>query len=65
MATDPTADDAKALVVVGWTLLGVSCAIISLRLYARLSRVRRVAVDDYLMLASWVSDLFDNEAPTS
>lgn len=54
METSATADNAIVLVSVGWTLFGVSGAVIALRMYTRLSRVHRVAIDDYLMLASWV-----------
>ncbi|KAK6381836.1 hypothetical protein LTR65_010980 [Meristemomyces frigidus] len=52
------ADNAKPLLGLGWTLLLGSGAVVGLRMYARLTRVRRVAVDDYLMLASWSSEVF-------
>lgn len=44
-----------SMVIVGWTLVVVTTAVVGLRLYARASHVRRIALDDYLMVTSLVS----------
>lgn len=51
---EATANDGKALLISGWTLFAVSTIVLGLRLYTRLSRVHKIALDDYLMYTSWV-----------
>jgi len=54
MATDATADNAIALMILGWILFAISSIVVGLRVYTRLTRVHRVAIDDYLILIAWV-----------
>lgn len=58
MVTDPrAADNGLTVVVLAWTLLIVSILVVSLRIYTRITRIRKVRADDYLMICSVVSIL--------
>lgn len=58
MEADPRDDDnGLTVVVLAWTLLIVSILVVSLRVYTRITRVRNVRADDYLMICSVVSSL--------
>lgn len=58
MAADPRADDnGLTVVILAWALLIVSILVVSLRIYTRITRVRKVRADDYLMICSVVSSL--------
>lgn len=43
------------LIILASTLMGVSGCIVGLRFWARIKLVRRVKIDDYLMLMALVS----------
>jgi hypothetical protein len=45
------------VVILAWTLLTVSILVVTLRIYTRITRIRKVGVDDYLMVCSVVSCL--------
>ena len=56
MATDSqVADNGLTVVVLAWTLLLVSILVVALRIYTRITRIRKVGADDYLMICSVVS----------
>jgi hypothetical protein len=56
MATDSqVADNGLTVVILAWTLLVVSFLVVALRIYTRITRIRKVGADDYLMICSVVS----------
>lgn len=55
--TASEADKGLSVVVVGWTLTAISALVVSLRLYTRITRVRKVGADDYLMLCSLACEI--------
>jgi hypothetical protein len=58
MEANPRGDDnGLTVVILAWTLLIVSILVVSLRVYTRITRVRKVRADDYLMICSVVSGL--------
>ena len=58
MVSDPrAADNGLTVVILTWTLLIVSILVVSLRIYTRITRIRKVGADDYLMICSVVSTL--------
>jgi hypothetical protein len=42
-----------------WPLTGLATLFLGVRLYCRLSKSRRLQLDDYVLLASWVSPAND------
>lgn len=54
-ASTTEANNGLSMIVVGWTLVFVTTIVVSLRLYARATLVRRIALDDFLMVTSVVS----------
>ena len=51
----PASDNGLTVVVLAWTLLTVSILVVTLRIYTRITRIRKVGADDYLMIYSVVS----------
>jgi hypothetical protein len=49
-------DYAPRLNVTIWTLTGVAALFLGLRLYCKVRRERPIRADDYVLVASWVSD---------
>ena len=47
-------DKGKTLLIVEWVLVVVSAAFLSLRVFAKISRGRRMWYDDHILIASWV-----------
>jgi hypothetical protein len=54
--TASEADKGLIVVVTGWTLTAIPALVVSLRLYTRIIRVRKVRADDYLMVCSLVCE---------
>jgi len=48
------ADKGLSVVVTGWTLTAISAVVVSLRLYTRMTQIRKVGADDYFMICSLV-----------
>jgi hypothetical protein len=49
-----TIDSGSTVIILSWVLLILSVLVVTLRLYTRITRVRRVGADDYLMICSVV-----------
>jgi hypothetical protein len=54
MTTTHAADNGLTVVILAWTLLTVSVLVVTLRIYTRIIRIRKVGADDYLMICSVV-----------
>jgi len=60
MAADSgAADNGFTVVILAWTLLFVSVLVVALRIYTRITRIRKVGADDYLMICSVASALLN------